>query len=217
MCEINERVSLKKRQSHAWESRTVLHQALRSDKAAQRHQPLDGNKAWQGYLSLQTQRQNGISGVNEVCVTHITQVFSNGRGAHYVTRGKKKKKSRKFRFHFKFLFVLFVLSFIHVKHLHSPPWRHHTYWICVLNRGRTVFLSPKMQKSSYVGNYEGRPGEVIYQRAQWSCKQSSCDSFCGSLWSIVVRLLSPPPQHLGHDKCKCHLWPGTRAAKRPVG
>lgn len=67
------------------ESRTVLHGALWSVKAAMRHQPLDGNQAWQGYLSLQTQRQNGISGVNEVCVTHITQkkLFSNGKGAYY--------------------------------------------------------------------------------------------------------------------------------------
>ena len=58
-----------KRLNKAWEIGTVLHEALWSVKAA----PLDGNQAWQGYQSLQTQRQNGISGTNEVCVTHITK------------------------------------------------------------------------------------------------------------------------------------------------
>lgn len=148
----------------------MLHKALRSDKAAQRHQPLDGNKAWQGYLSLQTQRQNGISGVNEVCVTHITQKCSlMGKEHIMLQEGKRRKSQRKFRFQFEFLFVLFVLSFIHEKHLHSAPSHHHTITPieCVYYIGENSISFTENAKSSYVGNYEeGRPGEVIYQRAE---------------------------------------------------
>lgn len=139
----------------------MLHKALRSDKAAQRHQPLDGNKAWQGYLSLQTQRQNGISGVNEVCVTHITQKCSlMGKEHIMLQEGKRRKSQRKFRFQFEFLFVLFVLSFIHEKHLHSAPSHHHTYWMCVLYRGEQYFFHRKCKKQLC--------GELWRRETRWS-------------------------------------------------
>lgn len=37
----------------------------------------------------------------------------------------------------------------------------------------------------------------------------------GALCEVLLFwVLSPsPPQHLGHDKCKCHLWLGTSAAE----
>lgn len=151
----------------------MLHAVLWNVKAALRHQPLDGNKAWQGYLSLQSQRQNGISGVNEVCMTHITQTCSQSE-RNTLCLQKKRKKCSSF-------FCPLNAVVLSVMHENQPPFFSIRPSLIGYVQSIGFFKNRKYKKQ----NYKVRHGDVIYQRVG-CCKHSSYVSFWNSLWSIVV-------------------------------
>lgn len=98
-----------------------------------------------------------------MCDSHHTKVFSNGKGAHYVTRGKKKKKSKEIQILVRVSFCPFCLI-IHTWEA-SPfcaitPSHHHTYWMCVLYRGEQYFFHRKCKKQLC--------GELWRRETRWS-------------------------------------------------
>lgn len=84
--------------------------------------------------------------------------------------------------------------------------------MCVIHGVEKCLLSRKCKK--LLVNYkEVRLGEVIYQRVQHAANKALLIHFAAFVSLLFGCSHLPPPQHLGHDKCKCHLWLGTKAGK----